>query len=209
MSNLPDYGYWQLVILNSVIFLIFVFSFFKPQSRRDWRTFGTFAAFIIALFTEMYGFPLTIYLLSGWLVTRFPEIDWFSHNSSHLLQTLLGWQGDAHLGPLHAISNILVLGGLALLAVSWKVLFRAQRNFQIASTGPYARIRHPQYTAFIIIMIGFLLQWPTIPTIVMFPILVVVYSRLARREEREALKQFGEQYARYAANTPRFVPRNS
>jgi len=207
MSNLPDYGLWQLVIINSVIFLVFVFSFFKPQTRRDWRTFGTFAAFIIALFTEMYGFPLTIYLLSGWLVSRFPEIDWFSHNSSHLLQTLLGWQGNAHFGPLDTISNIFVPGGLALLAVSWKVLFRAQRNDQIASTGPYARVRHPQYAAFIIIMIGFLLQWPTIPTLIMFPVLVVVYSRLARREEREAFERFGELYSQYARNVPRFIPR--
>ena len=207
MNDLPDYGLWQLVIIHSAILLIFVFSFFKPQTRRDWRTFGSFAAFIIALFTEMYGFPLTIYLLSGWLVTRFPEIDWFSHDSSHLLQTLLGWQGDAHFGPLHTISNILVLGGLALLAVSWKVLFKAQRNYQIASTGPYSRIRHPQYAAFIIIMIGFLIQWPTIPTILMFPVLVVVYSRLARREEMEAFKRFGELYEQYARKVPGFIPR--
>ena len=154
----------------------------------------------------MYGFPLTIYLLSGWLVSRFPEIDWFSHDSSHLLQTLLGWQGNAHFSPLHTISNILVLAGLALLAVSWKVLFRAQRNNQIASTGPYAKIRHPQYAAFIIIMIGFLLQWPTIPTMIMFPILIWVYSRLARREEREAFDRFGELYAQYARRVPRFIP---
>jgi protein-S-isoprenylcysteine O-methyltransferase Ste14 len=207
MNDLPDYGLWQLVIINSVIVLIFVFSFFRPQSRRDWRTFGAFAAFIVSMFTEMYGFPLTIYLLSGWLVSRFPEIDWFSHDSSHLLQTLLGWQGNAHFGPLHTVSNILVLGGLALLAVSWKVLFRAQRNYQIACTGPYAKIRHPQYAAFMIIMIGFLLQWPTIPTLIMFPIMVVVYSRLARREEREAFEQFGASYAQYAREIPRFIPR--
>jgi protein-S-isoprenylcysteine O-methyltransferase Ste14 len=155
----------------------------------------------------MYGFPLTIYLLSGWLVSRFPEVDWFSHDSSHLFQTLLGWQGNAHFGPLHAVSNILVLGGLALLAISWKVLFRAQRDFTIARTGPYARIRHPQYAAFITIMIGFLLQWPTIPTLLMFPILVLLYFRLARREEMEALARFGELYAQYAENIPRFVPR--
>jgi protein-S-isoprenylcysteine O-methyltransferase Ste14 len=207
MNDLADYGLWQLVIINSVIFLIFVFSFFKPQTRRDWRTFGTFAAFVIALFTEMYGFPLTIYILSGWLVSRFPEIDWFSHNSSHLLQTLLGWEGNAHFGPLHTISSILILGGLALLAVSWKVLFRAQRDFTIARTGPYARLRHPQYAAFIIIMIGFLVQWPTIPTLIMFPVLVIVYSRLAHREEREAFERFGELYAQYAQNVPRFIPR--
>ena len=206
MNNLSDYGLWSLVIVNSLIILFFAFSFFKPQTQRDWRTFGTFAAFVVALFTEMYGFPLTIYLLSGWLTSRFPDINWFSHESSHLLQTLLGWRGDAHFSPLHILSNILIFGGLILLAMSWKVLYRAQSNLEIARTGPYAKIRHPQYVAFIAIMVGFLVQWPTLPTLVMFPILVWSYSRLALREEKEALDMFGEQYARYAKNTPRFIP---
>jgi len=206
MDPMTDYGLWPLVIINSLIILIFAFSFFQPQTRREWRTFGTFAAFVVALFTEMYGFPLTIYLLSGWLTSRFPGINWFSHNSSHLLQTLLGWRGDPHFSPLHLISDAMVLGGLILLAASWKVLYRARRNFEIARTGPYARIKHPQYAAFIIIMLGFLIQWPTLPTLAMFPILVWVYQRLARREEKEALAEFGELYARYAETTPRFIP---
>jgi protein-S-isoprenylcysteine O-methyltransferase Ste14 len=195
MDIMADYGLWQLVIVNSLIILIFAFSFFQPQTKRDWRTFGAFSAFVVALFTEMYGFPLTIYLLSGWLTSRFPEVNWFSHNSSHLLQTLLGWSGDAHSSPLHIISDILVLGGLILLAVSWKVLYRAQRNYEIACRGPYSKIRHPQYAAFIVIMVGFLVQWPTLPTLLMFPVLVWLYIRLARREEKEALAMFGEQYA--------------
>jgi protein-S-isoprenylcysteine O-methyltransferase Ste14 len=207
MNNLPAYGHWQLVIINSMIILVFAFSFFRPQSRRDWRTFGTFAAFVVALFTEMYGFPLTVYLLSGWLVSRFPAIDWFSHNSSHLLQTLLGWKGDAHWGPLHIISNVLIVGGFILLSASWKVLFKAQQIHQLATSGPYSRIRHPQYAAFIVIMLGFLVQWPTLPTLVMFPILIAVYIRLAVREENYAKKMFGELYGRYATRTPRFIPR--
>ena len=206
MNNLPDYGLWNLVIFNSLFFLIFVFSFFRPRTRRDWRTFGTFSAFLIALFTEMYGFPLTVYLLSGWLGSRYPDINWFSHESSHLFQTLLGWQGDAHIGPLHLISNILIIGGLILLGASWRVLFRAQQNHGLAVTGPYARIRHPQYTAFIVLMVGFLIQWPTLPTLMMFPVLVWTYIRLARREEKEVLSEFGEEYAGYAENTPRFFP---
>lgn len=206
MDSMTDYGLWPLVIINSLIILIFAFSFFQPQTRRDWRTFGAFAAFIVALFTEMYGFPLTIYLLSGWLTSRFPEINWFSHNSSHLLQTLLGWSGDAHSSPLHIISDMLVLGGLILLAASWKVLHKAQRNYEMASRGPYSKIRHPQYAAFIVIMVGFLMQWPTLPTLLMFPVLVWLYIRLARREEKEALAMFGEQYVQYAKNTPRFIP---
>ncbi|MEW6670685.1 MAG: isoprenylcysteine carboxylmethyltransferase family protein [Thermodesulfobacteriota bacterium] len=207
MNNLPAYGHWQLVVINSMIILGFAFSFFRPKSRRDWRTFGTFVAFVIALFTEMYGFPLTIYLLSGWLVSRFPSIDWFSHNSSHLLQTLLGWKGDAHAGPLHIVSNILIVGGFVLLAAAWKVLFKAQQVHQLATSGPYARIRHPQYVAFIVIMLGFLIQWPTLPTLIMFPVLIIVYTRLAIREENDAKHEFGELYSRYAARIPRFVPR--
>jgi len=206
MEKMKDYGLWPLVIINSLIILIFAFSFVQPQTRREWRTFGTFAAFVVALFTEMYGFPLTIYLLSGWLTSRFPGVNWFSHNSSHLLQTLLGWRGDPHISPLHLISDAMVIGGLILLAASWKVLYRARRNFEIARTGPYAKIRHPQYAAFIIIMLGFLIQWPTLPTLIMFPILIWVYQRLARREEKEALAEFGELYVRYADNTPRFIP---
>jgi len=206
MNDLPAYGHWQLVIINSMIILIFAFSFFRPQSRRDWRTLGTFAAFIVALFTEMYGFPLTVYLLSGWLVNRFPAIDWFSHNSSHLLQTLLGWKGDAHSGPLHIISNVLIVGGFILLSASWKVLFEAKQNHQLAISGPYAKIRHPQYAAFVVIMLGFLIQWPTLPTLIMFPILIAVYIRLSVREENRAEQEFGEFYARYAEKTPRFIP---
>jgi protein-S-isoprenylcysteine O-methyltransferase Ste14 len=207
MSNLPAYGHWQLVIFNSLFMLVFVFAFFKPTTRRDWRTFGTFFAFVVALFTEMYGFPLTIYLLSGWLGSRFPEINWFSHNSSHLLQTLLGWEGDAHAGPLHLLSNVLIVGGLFILAASWRVLYRAQKNGTMASSGPYAKVRHPQYTAFMVIMIGFLIQWPTLPTLLMFPFLTLTYFRLARREEQVSLDAFGKSYARYMERTPRFLPK--
>ena len=132
MNETTDFGLWQLVFINSLVFLFLAFSFFQPKTKWDWRTFGAFSAFIIALFTEMYGFPLTVYLLSGWLSSRFPEINWFSHNSNHFFQTLLGWKGNPHLGPLHIVSDLLVLVGLILLAVSWKILYRAQRNFQIA-----------------------------------------------------------------------------
>jgi protein-S-isoprenylcysteine O-methyltransferase Ste14 len=207
MENTSDYGLWPLVIVHSLFILIFALSFFRPRTRRDWRTFGAFSAFIIALFTEMYGFPLTIYLLSGWLGSRFPEVEWLSHNAGHILQTILGWEGDAHFGPLHIISNLLLIGGFLLLASSWKVLFNAQKNGVLAVIGPYARIRHPQYVAFMTIMVALLIQWPTLVTLVMFPILVWAYVRLALREEREVLEEFGEQYIRYAVNTPRFIPR--
>jgi protein-S-isoprenylcysteine O-methyltransferase Ste14 len=206
MSNLPDYGQWDLVIIHAAIMLFFVVSFFQPRTKRDWRTFGVFSAFLIALFTEMYGFPLTIFLLSSWLSSKFPGIDWFSHDSGHLLQTLLGFKGDAHFGTLHTISGMFIVGGLVVLAVSWWALYKAQKAHDVADQGPYALIRHPQYAAFMLIMVGYLIQWPTLPTLIMFPFLVWTYLRLARREEKEALALFGEKYALYVQKTPRFFP---
>ena len=206
-EDTPAYGLWPLVFINAAIFIIFAFSFYKPRTARDWRSFGAFSAFLVALFTEMYGFPLTIYLLSGWLGSRYPGIELLSHNNGHLLQTLLGWKGDPHFSPLHLLSNGLIAGGFFLLSAAWTVLYQAQRTHQIATNGPYARVRHPQYMGFILIMTGFLIQWPTIITLIMFPILVWMYVRLARREERESLAEFGEVYAAYEANTPAFLPR--
>lgn len=205
--DLPAYGLWSLVIINSAIFILFAFSFFKPKTRRDWRTFGSFAAFVVALFVEMYGFPLSIYLLSGWLTRRFPGVDPLSHDFGHLWYTLLGFEGNPHLNPIHVASNVLIVVGFFLLSAAWRVLYRAQREGKLATTGPYAYVRHPQYVAFVVIMFGFLLQWPTLVTLVMFPILVTVYVRLARREERDVHAELGQVWETYAAQTPAFVPR--
>lgn len=207
MEEAPAYGLWSLVVINSLIFIIFAFSFTKPRTKRDWRSFGAFSAFLVALFVEMYGFPLTIYLLSGWLVRKYPEADFFSHDAGHLWNTLLGWNINPHFDPLHILSNVLIFGGFILLAAAWKVLYDAQRTRTLATTGPYAHIRHPQYTGFVLIMLGFLFQWPTLITLIMFPILVWMYVRLARREEREVLAEFGETYGRYMDSTPAFLPR--
>lgn len=205
-GNASAYGLWTLVLLNSAVFIIFAFSFYKPKSSRDWRSFGMYAAFIVALFTEMYGFPLTIYLLSGWLSPRFPEVDFLSHDAGHLLEVLFGWRANPHFGPFHLLSNALIFGGFWLLASAWNVLYQAQRAHRLAASGPYARIRHPQYAAFVLIMFGFLLQWPTLLTVLMFPILVIVYARLARREETEVATEFGAEYDAYRTRTPVLWP---
>lgn len=137
------YGLWTLVVLNSALFLMFAFSFFKPQTGRDWRTFGAYV--------------------------------------------LLGF-------------------GVYLLSSAWNVLYHAQRRNELAKTGLYARIRHPQYAGFALILLGFVLQWPTLPTLVMFPILLVMYARLAITEEAQMRKRSGAEFDAYAARTPRFLP---
>ena len=202
----PAYGLWLLVIFNSAIFIMFAFSFFKPQTARDWRTFGAFAAFIVALFVEMYGFPLTLYVMSGWLQTKYPGLDLLSHDSGHLWSTLLGEKGNPHFGVMHIASYIFLAVGFILLSSAWNVLYHAQRRHALATTGPYARIRHPQYVAFVLILLGFLLQWPTLLTLLMFPMLLFMYRRLALTEETQMGAQFGEAFERYAQKTPRFIP---
>ena len=206
-STAPAYGLWSLVVINSLVFIVFAFSFAKPQSSRDWRSFSAFSAFLIALFTEMYGFPLTIYLLSGWLAQQFPGVDFLSHDAGHLLEVIFGWRSNPHFGPFHILSTILIVLGFWLLASAWKVLYAAQRAHRLATTGPYARVRHPQYIGFVLIMTGFLLQWPTLVTLAMFPVLVFMYWRLARREEKDAREAFGEAYRRYEEDTPAFLPK--
>jgi protein-S-isoprenylcysteine O-methyltransferase Ste14 len=129
------------------------------------------------------------------------------HNAGHLWETVFGWQGDPHLNPLHLLSNLLIFVGFVIIARAWDVLYTAQHRGQLARTGPYAVVRHPQYGGFILIMFGFLLQWPTLLTLVMFPVLVWMYVGLAHCEEREALATFGQAYVQYASETPAFIPR--
>lgn len=203
----PAYGLWMLVILNSAIFIIFAFSFFKPKTGRDWRSFGAFSAFLVALFTEMYGFPLTIYLLSGWLQSRWPDINWFSHDAGHLPEMMFGWRLNPHFGPFHLLSFVLIGGGFWLTSAGWQRLYIAQTQHKLATEGVYASIRHPQYTGFILVMLGFLVQWPTILTLLMFPILVVMYVKLAKAEEREAVAEFGDAYRTYMRDVPGFIPK--
>ena len=205
-ADTPAYGLWVLVVLNSAIFLMFAFSFFKPNTARDWRTFGAFGAFIVALFVEMYGFPLSICLMSGWLQTKYPNLDLMSHNTGHLWSTLLGEKGDPHIGPLHIASYVFLGLGFYLLSSAWNVLHHAQRHDALATLGAYARVRHPQYVAFVLILLGFLLQGPTLLTLLMFPVLLLMYARLAVNVEATMRQRFGAEFEAYAARTPRFLP---
>jgi len=203
----PAYGLWSLVIVNSAVFIFFAYTFFKPSTPRDWRSFSAFSAFLVALFAEMYGFPLTIYFLSGWLQSRYPNVDWFSHDAGHLLEMMFGWKTNPHAGPFHILSFVFIGGGFILISAAWKVLYDAQQTRGLATTGPYSYVRHPQYVGFILVMFGFLLQWPTILTLAMFPFLTVMYVKLAHTEEQDARAEFGDAYDRYASEVPGFIPK--
>ena len=199
-----DYGNWLLVFLNIGIFLYFLKSSFKPRTKTDWRTYHSFIAFIVALFAEMYGFPLTIYVLTAVFGKRL-GLD-FTHDNGHLLNTLLGIKGDPHFSALHIISYGLIIGGFSLLANAWEVLYKSQKKQNLATSGIYAYIRHPQYLAFTLIIFGFLVQWPTLITLLMAPFLIWRYVRLARLEEMEMREQFGISYIRYQKQTAAFLP---
>ena len=206
-DDISGYGLWSLVFINSAVFILFAFTFFKPETSRDWRSFGAFSAFLVALFAEMYGFPLTIYVLSGWLQSRFRGVDWFSHDAGHLLEVLFGWRANPHAGPFHILSFAFIGVGFLLISVGWKALYEAQRQHRLVTSGIYSYVRHPQYVGFILVMFGFLLQWPTLLTLAMFPVLVFMYVRLAQSEERDALAEFSAAYERYMHDVPGFVPR--
>jgi len=200
------YGIWSLVIVNVALFAFFLLSFLAPLKKREWRSMGATLAFFVALFTEMYGFPLTIYLLTGILGSRYPALNPFSHASGHLWLTFLGG-GTAMISVIHLISNGLVVVGFVFMWKGWKAIHGAKGG--LVTSGPYAYARHPQYSGLFLVMIGMLIQWPTIITALMFPVLVLVYYRLSRSEESEMIKTFGDEYRRYMGKTPMFIPRIS
>jgi methanethiol S-methyltransferase len=113
----------------------------------------------------MYAFPLTIYVLSGWLQSRYPAVDWFAHDASHLLENLFGCKANPHLSPFHLLSFALIGAGFLCISLAWKTLYRAQGEGRIATEGAYAYVRHPQYVGFVLVLLGFLVQWPTLLTV--------------------------------------------
>lgn len=198
------YGLWPLVLINVGLFVGFLLSFAKPTSKIEWRNFGVFAAFIVALFVEMYGFPLTIYFLTSWLGSKYPVADPFSHTNGHLLGVFFGVRSD-HGTALHLLSNLLIIGGAIIISSGWNAIH--QGKGKMVTTGLYGYMRHPQYVGFIAIIVGFLVQWPTLVTVIMAPILIVRYILLANKEERKALEEYGDPYRNYMARVPAWIPR--
>lgn len=204
-ENIPyAYGFWFLVAVNVILFAFFILSFLAPIKKREWRSMGATLAFFVTLFTEMYGFPLTIYILTGVLGSKYPALNPFTHASGHLWLTFLGG-GATMMTVIHILSNGLVFIGFAIMWKGWKLIHGAKGG--LVTDGPYAYVRHPQYSGLFLVMIGMLIQWPTIITALMFPMLIYVYYRLSKREENEMAILFGDGYKRYMEKTPMFIPR--
>lgn len=201
--NEYEYGLWGAVILNILLFGLFTYTAFKPTTKRDWRTFGVFTAFMVALFSEMFGFPLTIYFLTSVLGNKYPVLDPYTHLNGHLWVALAGGSTTVY-SILHPLSNVLIFGGLLVITFGWKAIHAG--NGELVTHGIYRFVRHPQYSGFTLMIIGFFVQWPTIITLVMAPFLLIMYARLAKKEEKKMEELFGEIYEEYRSQVPAFVP---
>ena len=191
---------WPYAILMIVVASWILYHFLAPESWREWAGAGLVQAFIIALYGEMYGFPLTIYVLTSFLQIKIPMI----HSSGHLWATLLGYGYNGDEVEM-AIGYPLVITGLILIVRGWmRVYFSGGR---LVSDGAYGVIRHPQYAGIFLAIFGQLVHWPTIPTLLLAPLIVWAYFRLARREEARLASKYGAEYLEYRRRVPMFVPR--
>lgn len=201
------YGMWPVVIFNVILFLFFVLSFIKPKTKMEWRSMGVFVGFLVALFTEMYGFPLTIYFISSWMGKTYPVLNQFSHSHGHLWLVLLGLaDSQIAMTVLHIVTNVMIFCGLYIMQNGW-ILIHAAKGKHLVTEGVYVHVRHPQYSGLFLITLGFLIQWPSLTTLIMWPILIFAYYRLAMREEKNVEKQFGREYLEYKKRVPGFIPK--
>ncbi|NVM23062.1 MAG: isoprenylcysteine carboxylmethyltransferase family protein [Desulfobacterales bacterium] len=201
-EDIPLGGHWGLTIVMVVIASWILYKYVAPKSFKEWRNAGLVQAFIIALYAEMYGFPLTIYVLTSFLGM---DIPWL-HMKGHLWATLLGL-GDTGAMVEMIIGFVFVFAGLALIFNGWRLIYRAQKKDELATHGVYRHIRHPQYTGIFLVIFGQLVHWPTVLTLLLFPVIVWAYYRLSRREERVMISKFGERYLNYMEEAPMFFPK--
>lgn len=193
-------GAWAIALIVIVVASWFLYRYLAPKTWREWAGAGLIQAFIIALYAEMYGFPLTIYLL-----VRFFGLDGGSLNAN-LWSTLVGL-GETGMMISMIVGYFLLFTGFGVFIQGWRELYRAHKEKRLATGGLYSLVRHPQYTGLFIALFGEgVIHWPTIFSVGLFPVIVVVYTLLARREEKKIIEEFGEEYLEYRRNVPMFVP---
>ncbi len=199
MENISHYGAWGIIPIILIFFAWFIFRFLRPKKKIEWRNSGIFGAFIIALYAEMYGFPLSIYILSSVFGIDIP----FTHTEGHLWASLFGWgEPGAIIEMLIGYLGIIIGGSLVI--AGWREIYHSKNG--LTTGGIYKYMRHPQYTGIILITTGMLIHWPTFITLLMWPILVIVYYNLAKKEEKEMEAKFGEIWQKYKNKVPIFLP---
>jgi methanethiol S-methyltransferase len=200
-DHIAHSGAWGLAAIMIVVASWFLYRYLAPKSWREWASAGVVQAFIIALYAEMYGFPLTIYLTA-----RFFGLDRNNLNAN-LWSSLVG-MGETGMMISMILGYVLLFVGIGLFIQGWRELYRARQEQRLATTGLYGLVRHPQYTGLFIALFGEgVVHWPTLFSVGLFPVIVLAYTLLSRNEEKRMLEAFGETYRAYRDRTPMFVPR--
>lgn len=202
MEAAKQTGLWELTAIMVVVASWLLYRYVAPKGWREWSRAGLVQAFIVALYAEMYGFPLTIYVLTGFLGIDIPQL----HDSGHLVATLFG-TGVLGQTVEMVIGYAFLFLGVSLLVEGWREVYRASREGRLAAGSLYGVVRHPQYLGIFVALFGELVHWPTIPTLVLFPVIVLAYVRLARKEEARMIETFGDEYRAYQTRVPMLVPR--
>ncbi len=193
------FGEWWAVAMFIGIYVVF-FAFVPFYKKSQWKPAGAFAAFVVAFAVEMFGVPFSMYALAGVLGSTLPDgILW-----GHTLFGFFGvWGANLDLVIYPVSLAIVILGWHAIHKYYWS---KEEGRGQLVTRGIYRYIRHPQYTGFLLAAIGMLIDWATLPMLILFPILVYLYYRLAKREEADMEKEFGQPYLDYKARASMFVP---